>query len=342
MQEIFLGVDVAKDWLDIHHPGRSARRIENSPAAVRAFAVTSAKDGAWVVFEASGGYDRLLREALEAQASASAASIPRQARDFAKAMGVIGKTDRVDARMLAELGARLRPSATEPLCRTTRAASAGDPPPPARRMRKQEATRLQQTADGESRADIRSLIALLDRRIAKVEARMADLVTADPELAEIDRRLQTVPGVGPIVAATLIAELPELGQLDRGRSPHSPASLRSLAIAANVAGRRIIGGGRPIVRTMLYHRRAPRLAPRCSPQGIPTPPRGAGKPVKAAITATARKLARRSSTPCSPTTPTTATSRQPDYSCRQTRRGSMALRDRHLQQPNHPVLLSGM
>lgn len=114
MQEVFVGVDVAKGWLDIHHPGRGAHRIENTPAAVRAFAAASAKTGLWVVFEASGGYDRLLRDALEAQGVRFSRVNPRQARDFPKAMGVIG-TDRVDARMLAELGARLRPAATEPV-----------------------------------------------------------------------------------------------------------------------------------------------------------------------------------------------------------------------------------
>lgn len=115
MQEIFVGVDVAKDWLDIHHPGRGARRIENTPKAVRAFARSSARQGDWIIFEASGGYDRLLREALEAAAVRFTRVNPRQARDFARAVGVIGKTDRVDARMLSELGARLQPAQTLPL-----------------------------------------------------------------------------------------------------------------------------------------------------------------------------------------------------------------------------------
>jgi transposase len=221
MQEVFVGVDVApetwaKDWLVVYHPDHGARRIENTPKAVRAFAASSAKAGLWIVFEASGGYDRLLREALEAAAVRFSRINPRQARDFAKAMGVIGKTDRVDARMLAELGARLRPPATEPVAGVRRALQAQA----TRRrqlaeFRKQEANRLQQTADAKARADMRSLIAVLDRRIAKIDARMRAIIEADPELAETDRRLQTVPGVGPIVVATLIAELPELGRLDR-------------------------------------------------------------------------------------------------------------------------------
>lgn len=291
MQEVVNGVDVAKDWLDIYHPRHGARRIDNAPTALRAFTAACAKEDVWVVFEASGGYDHLLRAALEAAKVRFSRVNPRQARDFARAMGVIGKTDRVDARMLSELGARLRPAPTEPLAAARRALQAQA----TRRrqlveLRKQEATRLQQTADVEARADIRSLIAVLDRRIAKADERMAALIAADPELAEIDRRVKTVPGVGPVVAATLIAELPELGRLDRRRI----AALAGLAPIARDSGKRLgrrtIGGGRPIVRTMLYiaalhaSRRCPvfktfrsRLA-------------AAGKPVKAAITATARKL----------------------------------------------------
>ena len=291
MQEVFVGVDVAKDWLDIYDPGRGARRIENAPAAVRAFAVASAKAGLWMVFEASGGYDRLLRDALEAQGVRFSRVNPRQARDFAKAMGVIGKTDRVDARMLAELGERLRPAATEPVDPARRALQARA----TRRrqlvaLRKQEATRLQQTADAEARADIKSLIALLDRRIIKADVRMRAIIEADAALAELDRRLRTVPGVGPIVAATLIAEMPELGRLDR----RSIAALVGLAPIARDSGkrsgRRTIGGGRPVVRTMLYiaglhaSRRDPAF------RAFRMRLEAAGKPVKAAIIATARKL----------------------------------------------------
>lgn len=289
--QIFVGVDVAKDWLDIHHASHGATRINNSHAAVRSFAARCAKEGAWVMFEASGGYDHQLRDALESAQVRFSRINPRQARDFARAMGVIGKTDRVDARMLAELGARLTPAPTQPLPPERRALQAQA----TRRrqlveMRKQEATRLQQTADPVARADIRGVIAMFDRRIAKIEARMTDLVTADPELAAIERQLRTAPGVGPIVAATLIAELPELGQIDR----RSIAALAGLAPIARDSGRRSgprsIGGGRPIVRTILYL--AALQASRRSPQFIHFRERlqAAGKSVKTALIATARKL----------------------------------------------------
>ena len=291
MQEVFVGVDVAKDWLDIHHPGRGGRRIDNTPAAARSFSTACAKEGAWVIFEASGGYDRVLREALEAAAVRFSRVNPRQARDFARAMGAAAKTDQVDARMLSEFGARLKPTATEPIAPARRALQAQA----TRRrqlvaMRKQEAMRLQQTADVEARADIRGMVAILKRRIAKIEARMAELVAADPEMATLDRRLRTAPGVGPVVAATLIAELPELGQRDRRRI----AALAGLAPIARDSGkrmgRRVIGGGRSIVRTMLYIA-ALHASRRCAAfKEFRARLQGAGKPVKAALVAIARKL----------------------------------------------------
>jgi transposase len=291
MQNVYIGVDVAKGWLDIHHPEHGARRIENTPAAVRAVARSCARDGAWAIFEASGGYDRVLREALEAAQAKFSRVNPRQARDFARAMGVIGKTDQVDARMLSELGARLTPAPAEPTLPARRALQAQV----TRRrqlvqMRKQEATRLQQTADAQARADIRSLIAVLDRRIKRVEVRMAESVAADAEPVAIDRRLRTTPGVGPVVSATPIAEMPELGRLDRRRIP-ALAGLAPVAGDSGIRrGHRAIAGGRPIVRTMLYL--AALHASRCDPTfgAFRERMQKAGKPVKAALVATARKL----------------------------------------------------
>jgi len=157
-------------------------------------------------------------------------------------------------------------------------------------MRKQEATRLKQTHDAVSRADIRSLLSILDRRIQKIEQRIAMLIAKDAELAETARRLQTVPGVGLIVAATLLTELPELGHLDRRRI----AALVGLAPVArdsgHMKGRRMIRGGRATVRTLLYIAglHASRFCDvfRSFRRRLSE----AGKPIKVVLTATAHKL----------------------------------------------------
>ena len=291
MQEVFVGVDIAKDWLDIFHPGSGLRRIDNTAAAARRFAKASAKAGVWVIFEASGGYDRLLRDALEATQARFSRVNPRQARDFARAMGVIGKTDRVDARMLAEFGARLRPAPTAAAAPercalqalTTRRRQLVE-------IRKQELTRLPQTLDPAARADIRSLILILNARIRRIEGAMAAQVGATPDMAQAARRMQTVPGVGPIVAATLLAELPELGQLDRRRI----AALAGLAPIARDSGKHLgkrrIGGGRPTVRAILYI--AALHASRLSQpfKAFRDRLKAAGKPTKVTLVATAHKL----------------------------------------------------
>ena len=291
MTEFFIGVDVSKDWLDVHHWCQGAQRITNGGRELTALARRAAREGAWVIFEATGGYDRALAEALETAGARFSRVNPRQARDFARAIGVIGKTDRVDARLLADMGARLRPSPTEPVAPARRALQAQA----ARRlqlveMRKQEATRLKQTADTGACADLRSHIAFLDRRIARVEARITELVTGDDAFADVERRLRTAPGIGPVVAAILIAELPELGRLDRRRI----AALAGLAPVARDSGKRslprAIAGGRPVVRRMLYlaalqasrhHPRFKAFRGRLEEQG---------KSAKQAIIAVARKL----------------------------------------------------
>ena len=291
MQDLFIGVDISKDWLDIHHPKQPPVRIANTPAAARRFADACHREGAWVIFEATGGYDRALRDALERVGAKFSRVNPRQARDFARAMGVIGKTDRVDARVLAEFGARLRPELTMPVAPQLRALQALV----TRRrqlveIRKQEATRLKQTHGNVARTDIRSLVAILDRRIRKIEAQITILITTNRDLADPARRLQTVPGVGLIVAATLLADLPELGHMDRRRI----AALAGLAPVARdsgqIKGRRMIRGGRPTVRTMLYI--AALHASRFCPTFRTFRSRlsDTGKPTKVVLTATAHKL----------------------------------------------------
>jgi transposase len=291
MDQIYIGVDVAKAWLDIYHPARGAQRVENTPASIRSFARAVAREGAWVIFEASGGYDRALRDGLEAAKATFSRVNPRQARDFARAMGVIGKTDRVDARMLAIFGQKLQPTQTPPISSTRQALLAQI----TRRrqlveMRKQEATRLQQTADSDARSDIKGLILLLERRIEKAEAKIVEIIQSSPELAEADRMLQSVPGVGMIVSATLMAELPEIGTIDRRKI----AALAGLAPIARDSGqrqaKRVIGGGRATVRTVLYLAALHASRHSATFKAFRRKLQDAGKPVKAALTATARKL----------------------------------------------------
>jgi len=291
LHQNILGVDVAKDWIDTCDlASGQAARIETTARALAAFASQLPKD-MFVVFEASGGYERGLMEALEEAGIVYARLNPRQVREFARATGRLAKTDRIDARVLAEMGRALKPAP---------AASSN----PARRRLADlvarradlvaaitaETCRLAQAREVFIRRDIKSLIALLQRRRLVMEKEIAAQLRAAEDLGRLEARLRTAPGVGPLVAATLIAALPELGRMDRRQL----ASLAGLAPHASESGkhrgRRKVWGGRREVRRALYI--AALVASRFNKDLRAFRDRliDNGKPFKVAIIAVARKL----------------------------------------------------
>lgn len=291
MQQVFVGVDVSKDHLDVYHPSQGFCRIGNDTGSIAGLIASWRQQTARIVFEASGGYERALAEALDRAEVSYCRVNPRQARDFARAMGITAKTDRVDAHMLSALGTRLRPKPSLGVSPSRRALMSLV----TRRrqlveMRKKEITRLAQVRDGWARADIKSLIAVLERRIGKIEARIAEQIGRDAEMTDTAKRLQTVPGVGPVVAATLVAEMPELGQLQR-RTIAALAGLAPLARdSGKRTGKRFIGGGRASVRAVLYIA-ALQASRYCLVfKAFRKRLQDAGKPTKLALVATARKL----------------------------------------------------
>ncbi len=290
MTQDIIGVDIAKDWIDSHilSDGRS-RRIPCKPAALARFA-TEARGGL-VVFEASGGYERPLMEALAGAGVAFARVNPRQAREFARATGRLAKTDRVDAQVLAEMGRalRLKPS---PLRAPERVRLADLV---ARRddlsdMLRREANRMKQARVAWIKKDIKTMLRVLERRLARIEAEINAQIEAHETLARASAHLQSMPGIGPILAASLIARLPELGRLDR-RAIASLAGLAPHACDSGVfRGKRRVWGGRAEVRRSLYL--AGFIASRYDPRLRAFRKRleVAGKPTKVAIVAVARKL----------------------------------------------------
>lgn len=285
-----LGVDIAKDWIDVFHLSSSRHeRIATTAPALRRFAKTA--KGALVVLEASGGYERPVVEVL-AKAGADYARVnPRQAREFARATGRLAKTDRVDAEVLARMGRALELPPTPP-----------EDPDRARlsdlvarrealvAMIGAEKNRQGSTRDRWLGHEIARLIGVLQDHLAKIEAAIADLVAASEPLATDARRLRSVPGIGPALVAVILARLPELGQLDQKRI----AALAGLAPQACDSGihrgKRRIWGGRADVRRALYL--AGFIASRHDPaiKAFRARLQAAGKPPKLAITACARKL----------------------------------------------------
>ncbi len=253
MSQNMIGVDVSKSWIDIYDPQAGAMRIDNAPQTLRIFARKAMRSKSKVIFEATGVYDAPLRRSL-ADADVTYSRVnPAQARSFARASGVLAKSDRVDAKMLSQMGQSMDLPKSTPPSQDQEALKALS----ARRrqlvsMRKEERTRLPQTLNKTARASTKRVLNMLDREIAKVEAGMKELLKRDPELSLSYERLISAPGIGCVVATTLMAELPELGHLDRRRI----AALAGVAPCARDSGirtpRRRIRGGRPIVRNVIY------------------------------------------------------------------------------------------
>lgn len=288
----WIGIDVSKAWLDVADPvsGRN-ERIANRPEALAAFAASLAGRDVAVVFEATGAYDAGLRHALAAAEVAFVRVNPQRARDFARATGRLAKTDAIDAAMLAQMGQALRLHA--------------DPAPDrdrerlallARRrdqlvaMRIKEKARRADAADPAILADLDHHLAWLDIAIANIENAMRNLLAACPALSADEALIRSVPGVGPVTAAILIALMPELGQ----RSAKQIAMLAGLAPLNNDSGsrrgQRAVRGGRRRVRQALYMAAVAALTTTSPAKAVYRRLRDAGKPAKLAIIAIARKM----------------------------------------------------
>ncbi|WP_394886544.1 IS110 family transposase [Mesorhizobium sp. AaZ16] len=293
IQHNYIGCDICKDMLDVFDPSsRSFRRLANRAGPIEAFAAGLAPGRDFVVFEATGVHDRLLRHALAEAGIASTRRNPVQTRRFAEAGGLLAKTDKLDARMLSDYGRRFTPAPDQPPCRQRERIAAL-----ARRRdqlveaRAREARHLGEAFDPDVIADIEAAVACLAKRIATIEAVIASAIAeADAATAATFAILRSAPGVGPVTALTLIAHLPELG----GRSPKTIASLAGLAPRNNDSGtrrgRRPIRGGRPRVRKALYMAAlgAIRAAPRFKAFYSAIAARSGSR--KLAVIAAARKL----------------------------------------------------
>jgi transposase len=249
-----LSIDISKDHLDTDAwPRPWRRRLGNDAAGIGAIVEQARQRGAFVVFEATSVYDRALRLALEAAGLAYHRANPRKARAFARSCGFLAKTDQVDAAMLAEYGRSLALPAAEPVSAEREALRALiDRRDQLVGMRKQEATRLQQTQVPVVRAEIESHLLELAARIEVYEGQIRAHLKAHDELAKAASRLASAPGIGLITASSLLALLPELGR----RTGKTIAALVGVAPLAHDSGKRRgqrrIWGGRRRVRALLF------------------------------------------------------------------------------------------
>jgi transposase len=250
-----VGIDVSKDSLDVHVlPTREAFAVARDGKGLESLVDRlMVLDVSLVVLEATGGFETTVAAALAGVGLPLAVVNPRQIRSFAKALGKLAKTDAIDAEVIALFADKVRPQA-RPLP-TSDARALGELVARRRQiveMIGMEASRRRHAADKRLARTIDRHLAFLEKELAAVDADIDTDVRASPAWREKEDLLASVPGVGPVTARTLIAELPELGSLDR----------RKLAALVGVApfnrdsgawrGHRMIGGGRTSVRNVLY------------------------------------------------------------------------------------------
>lgn len=288
----YVGVDVAKETLDIAvHPRQKTKPFRNSEAGING-AVIYIKGLAptLVVMEATGGLEMSLAAALGASGIPVAVVNPRQVRDYAKSMGKLAKTDTIDAQVMADFAAAVHPeprpltdSQTQQLKDIlTRRSQLSE-------MITAEKNRLYRARRPVS-DHIKAHIAWLERELGEMDSNLRRFVQGSPIWKEKDNLLQSVPGVGPILSMTLLAELPELGILDRKQIAALVGVAPLNRDSGKFRGKRTVWGGRAKVRAVLYMATLVATRHNAVIQCFYERLIAAGRAKKAAITACMRKL----------------------------------------------------
>jgi len=291
--EHFVGIDVAKDRLDIHvRPGGESFAVARDGEALAVLVERlQTLAPALIAIEATGGYETVVASALAAAQLPLAVVNPRQIRDFARATGKLAKTDRLDAAAIAHFAEAIRPPA-RPIA-DAQAQALGELVARRRQVIEMMVAERNRRRMASQRRVIRAIerhLALLQAELSELEGDIDDAIRNSPAWQADADLLQSVPGVGPATLRTLIAELPELGHLTRRKIAALVGVAPINRDSGMLRGRRSIAGGRPAVRTALYM--AALVASRKNPiiaahyQKL----RAAGKTGKQALTACMRKL----------------------------------------------------
>lgn len=293
MERVCIGIDVSKDRLDVcvvpgneyFHVTNNGEGIDKIVSRIRVLKPSK------VVMEATGGYGALCAAHLAAHEIPLAVVNPRQVRDFARAMGVLAKTDAIDAQVLARFA-----EAVDPPCRPLPTSDDRELRELLSRrsqlvnMRTSETNRLRTTRTQSAIGSIKIMLTTINEEIIRIDGDINQLIKDSPIWQEKAKLYKSVPSIGDGTASLLIANLPELGKLNR----REIASLVGLAPmnrdSGTLRGRRMVCGGRPFVRKALY---MPTInAIRFNPLIKTMYNRliHVGKPHKVAITACMRKL----------------------------------------------------
>lgn len=291
--EVWIGIDVCKDWLDVHvRPQNQSVRVSNTASGVTELVsqLSEPERVGRIVLEATGGYERQVALSLAQLGYPVVVINARQARSFAKAANQLAKTDRVDAALLAWFGEAMKPE-VRPL--SSEHQQALQDLVTRRRQLVEMLTAEQNRASGlrgNAQADVKAHITWLRERIKHLDEQIETQIQQAQTDQTHYRQLKSVPGVGKVVAATLLALLPELGKLSTAKISALVGVAPLNRDSGNKSGKRTIFGGRAPVRQLLYM--ATLVATRHNPviQAFYTRLLSRGKPVKVALVACMHKL----------------------------------------------------
>ncbi len=289
----YIGIDVSKARLDVAvHESGQCFSCDNTEAAVEGLVKQMKEIGPeLIVMEATGGYERVCAAMLAAAGLALSVVNPRQVRDFAKSKGILAKTDRLDARVLAHFGAAIKP---EPRTLPDAQQQLLDEWMLRRRQivagLVAEKNRLGMVHTEAVKKSLREAITFYERLLADVDRQVGEHIERSPLWRAREDLLRSFKGVGPVSSRTLIGDLPELGTLDRKRI----AALVGVAPVARDSGKRkgvrAIFGGRGQVRAALYMVAITAIRANDPIRQFYQRLRAAGKPAKVAIVACMRKI----------------------------------------------------
>jgi transposase len=287
------GVDVGRDFFDVGlAPSGRGFRVANAPAGIGAVVERLKRAGVGrVVLESIGGYGARLVRALAEAGFEVGVIDPKRIRALRIAEGKKAKTDRLDAALIARFALIMRDAARPvPSAKAFEIRALSTRRRQLVEMAAMEKVRLGQTLDAAVAESCRAMIALLAEARASIEAQLQAELMASQGGPDRIALLQTIPGVGPAIGMTLMADLPELGSLDR----KAVASLAGLAPHPNQSGTRTgqahIAGGRPCVRAALYMAAVSAVRSDNGFKREYQAMRLAGKPAKVALVAIARRI----------------------------------------------------
>lgn len=290
---VYVGIDVSKGKLDLARSGSDAARTFANDAAgiARTVALLADIKPAVIVIESTGGLERALVEALLDAELPVALVNPARVRHFAKGLGILAKTDRIDAVVLRRFGELAAPRLAER--RSKNQAELRDLVACRRQLCQTRAQQYNRRSSTVSKAALKSIAAVvktLDRQVDSLDRKIRDLLDADDDFKHLDGLLRSVPGVGPTLSATIAADLRELGQADRQRVCALVGVAPFPDDSGTIKGRRSIRGGRTDLRCVLYMGTLAAIRSNPVIKAFAQRLQAAGKLAKVVIVACMRKL----------------------------------------------------